>query len=219
MRIPFTAEQFLDVFARYNQAIWPTQLGAYALGLGAVVLALRGGRSAAWAVPALLAAAWAFVGAAYHLVFFSSVNSAAVAFGALFILQAGLFAEAAFRRRLSFVHPMTSRRILGLAIVAYAAIIYPILGTALGHAYPRSATFGVTPCPTTIFTFGVLFLASGPVPVRLIVIPFLWSLVGASAAVQLGIVEDLGLVVAGLLALTLPAWKRRGHLGAEPKGS
>jgi len=26
MRLPFTVEQFLEVFARYNDAIWPAQL-------------------------------------------------------------------------------------------------------------------------------------------------------------------------------------------------
>lgn len=33
MRFPFTVEQFLDVFARFNHAIWPGQIGAYALGI------------------------------------------------------------------------------------------------------------------------------------------------------------------------------------------
>jgi hypothetical protein len=40
MSLPFTVEQFLGVFSRYNEAIWPAQLVAYALGLAAVGLAL-----------------------------------------------------------------------------------------------------------------------------------------------------------------------------------
>lgn len=210
MGVPFTAEQFLDVFARFNVAIWPTQLGAYVLGLAAVLLAVRGGSLARSGVPALLAGAWAFVGAAYHLAFFSRLNPAATVFGVAFIVQALLLTEAAFRRRLSFGFYQTARALVGFAFVAYAAIAYPLLAASSGHAYPRTPMFGVTPCPTTIFTFGVLLLANGPVPVWLLVIPFLWSLVGVSAAVQLGIREDLGLVVAGVVGTALLAWRRAG---------
>ena len=120
-------------------------------------------------------------------------------------MQAVLFAEAALRERVAFGATPSFRAVLGLALVAYAAVVYPIVGALLGHSYPRAATFGVTPCPTAIFTFGMLLLSKGPVPVRLLVIPFLWSLVGVSAALQLGIREDLGLVVAGVAGVALLA--------------
>lgn len=31
--LPFTREQFLAVFVAYNEAVWPTQVLAYSLGL------------------------------------------------------------------------------------------------------------------------------------------------------------------------------------------
>ncbi len=34
--LPFTLEQFLNVFATYNKAIWPAQILAYVLGAVAV---------------------------------------------------------------------------------------------------------------------------------------------------------------------------------------
>ena len=46
--------------------------------------------------------------------------------------------------------------------------------------------FGVAPCPTTIFTIGMLLLARGGWVVWLSIIPLLWSLVGLAAALQLG---------------------------------
>jgi hypothetical protein len=63
--------------------------------------------------------------------------------------------------------------------------------------------FGVAPCPTTIFTFGILLWATKPVPGYLLVIPFLWSIVGMSAALNLQVPQDYGLVVAGVLGTTL----------------
>ena len=37
MQIPFTAQQFFEVIARYNQAVWPAPLLLHALALLAVV--------------------------------------------------------------------------------------------------------------------------------------------------------------------------------------
>lgn len=211
MELPFTIEEFLDVFARMNAALWPAQVGAYLLGAAALFLALRGGDLAGRAVPALLAGAWGFVGAVYHLVFFAVINPAAWLFGAAFLVQAVLFWDAAARRRLTFGWTRSARAILGLAAVAYAGVLYPLLGAALGRAWPRAPVFGVAPCPTTIFTFGILLLARGRVPVRLLVVPFLWALVGASAALHLDVREDLGLVVSGVLATALLLLSRRSR--------
>lgn len=48
----------------------------------------------------------------------------------------------------------------------------PSLGVAIGHTYPAQPTFGL-PCPTTIFTFGLLLWVRPPVPWSLLVIPVL----------------------------------------------
>ncbi len=39
--IPFTADQFLEVFERYNSAVWPAQLFLYAVGILAICMALQ----------------------------------------------------------------------------------------------------------------------------------------------------------------------------------
>jgi hypothetical protein len=44
--LPFTTEEFFEVFARYNAAIWPAQIGAAGLGLLALILLLRQGSAA-----------------------------------------------------------------------------------------------------------------------------------------------------------------------------
>ncbi len=82
----------------------------------------------------------------------------------------------------------------------YALVIYPLVGRLAGHAYPRIPTFGL-PCPTTIFTLGMLLLARRPVPWSLFVIPIGWSFVGAVAALELGVPQDLALPAAALIAL------------------
>lgn len=215
MALPFTVEQFLSVFERYNRAIGPAPLVAYVLGIAALALACRGGGGASRLVLAILAALWAFNGAGYHLSFFRAVNPIATAFGIAFLAQAALFAFAAARAEpLPFRFRPGARQALALAFAAYALVAYPLLGMAAGHAYPRAPMFGVAPCPTTIFTFALLLLADARVPAWLYGIPFLWSLLGVSAAAQLGILEDYGLAVAGIVGAAILALGHRRAAGA-----
>ena len=92
--------------------------------------------------------------------------------------------------------------------MAYAAIAYPLIGVATGHRYPEMPMFGVTPCPVTIFTFGMLLLTMRPVPRWLLVIPFVWSLIGGSAAILLNVPQDWLLLVSGFIAVTIDVFPR-----------
>ena len=69
-------------------------------------------------------------------------------------------------------------------MIVYAMLLYPAIGALAGQSYPAVPVFGVAPCPLVIFTFGVLLLAD-PLPLRLLIVPLLWSLVGGSAALLL----------------------------------
>jgi hypothetical protein len=71
------------------------------------------------------------------------------------------------------------------------------------------------PCPTTIFTIGLLFWVARPLPLRLLVIPLLWAFVGSSAVILLGVVQDVGLLASGLLGLFLLRSARGGELVEE----
>ena len=63
--------------------------------------------------------------------------------------------------------------------------------------------FGITPCPVTLFTFGLFLLTIEPIPRRLLVIPVIWSLIGGSAAFKLGIAQDWPLFVSGVTVFVL----------------
>ncbi|MEP6908603.1 MAG: DUF6064 family protein [Pseudoxanthomonas sp.] len=94
-------------------------------------------------------------------------------------------------------------RLDGWTLVAYASIGYPLLGQMFGHGYPAMPMFGITPCPVTIFTFGLFLLTTEPVPRRLLVIPVVWSVIGGSAAFLLSIPQDWPLLVSGVTVLVL----------------
>ena len=208
--IPFTIEQFFDVFEKYNTAIWPAQLVAYALGIAAIVLAIRDTAARGRLVSAILALSWAWMGVFYHLVHFSRVNPAARIFGALFIVQGIVFVVfGCVLTKLRFRFVAKPIPIVGALLILYAMALYPLIGRMFGHAYPRCPIFGIAPCPSTIFTFGILLWASRRVPLYVVIIPFLWSLVSMSAAVNLHVPQDYGLGVAGILGTILLAIRNR----------
>ena len=130
---------------------------------------------------ALLALLWVWMALAYHVAFFAAINPAARAFGSVFLLGAGWMAwVGVLRSRLRFNGVHGLRGAIGLALIVFALLVYPALGSLLGHRYPAGPTFGV-PCPTTIFTIGVLLLGAAPVPRSLFVVPVLWAMVGSLA--------------------------------------
>lgn len=63
----FTVEQFLGMFERYNDAIWPMQIVVYGVGLIIVGLLCSRWRHAGRAVLLILAAMWTWLGAVFML--------------------------------------------------------------------------------------------------------------------------------------------------------
>ncbi|MCW5899526.1 MAG: hypothetical protein KIT10_09680 [Flavobacteriales bacterium] len=206
MDLPFTPEQFFDVFARYNTAVWPAQVLWNLLALVAIALVFRRGTGPV--IATILAALWLWMGIAYHWAFFAGINKVAYGFGALFVVQGLLFlVHGARRRRLSFARPNGVRGIAGGLLMTYGLLVYPLLGHSLGHTYPQAPTFGL-PCPTTIFTLGLLLWTTSAPRWWLLLIPLLWSLIGTMAAFKLGVREDIGLLVAGIAFVGL-GFRRR----------
>jgi hypothetical protein len=215
MALPFTAEQFFRTFELYNTVIWPIQIIVYVLAGGAVVLSLFRSRYADITIGGILAVMWFWVGIVYHVLFFAAINPAAPLFGVLFIVQGALLQwEGVLRKRLSFHLRPDATGALGALLVVYAMALYPLISHLTGHGYPRSPTFGVTPCPLVIFTLGLLLWTRRPVPKHLLAVPVFWALAGTFAALALGVYEDLGLTVAALVAV--PAIARKG--GRLPAG-
>ena len=154
--LPFGRQEFLEVFGRYNIAVWPAQLLLYAVALVIVALILRRERRSV--VVALLATLWLWTGVVYHLLFFSEINPAARYFGIAFIAQAVLLLATDRRQTASGEWGTPIARSTGKVLIAYALVGYPLIGSLAGQTYPTVVTLGL-PCPTTIFTIGVLLIA------------------------------------------------------------
>jgi hypothetical protein len=215
MNLPFSLADFLNVFKNYNQSIFPLQIVFYLVAFLCIYLLFTRNKSATRLISITLAFLWLWMGIVYHIIFFSEINTAAYIFGGLFILQGIMFTGCGLiRKKLSFEYTKSIYNYVGLIFLLYALIIYPVLGTFLGHAYPYSPTFGL-PCPTTIFTFGILLFTNNKMPWHLLIIPLLWSIVGFTAALKLTIYEDSGLIIAGVTAFSLLLINNRKYFVKE----
>ncbi len=200
MNPPFTAEQFMNIFREYNISVWPMQIVFHLIGFLIIVFAFWKFRISNVVTNFLLAFLWLWMGIVYQLLFFTAINTAAYLFGALFIIQGLLFIYfGIIKKSVSFKVEDNINFTAGLVLIIYAFAIYPLLGILFGHHFPFSPTFGL-PCPTTIFTLGILLWSDKRLPLPIIIIPVIWSLIGFTAVVNFGIMEDTGLLIAGILA-------------------
>lgn len=206
MNIPFTPEQFFAVFRTYNEALWPAQIVLLALAVTAIALIALQRSWSSVGVSAILALLWGWLGLAYHLAFFTAINPLAYVFSGVSVAGAVVFAwQGVVRRTLTFRFARNWRTVAGVCLVVFALILYPAWSAYAGHSYPALPTFGL-PCPTTIFTIGILALLVAPYPRSPFVVPVLWCMVGVQGAFLLDVPEDLGLLVAGLIGAILMLW-------------
>jgi hypothetical protein len=141
--MPFNTQQFLDVFARYNETVFPAQILFLIAALVAIRLAGNGDIASSKTVAVILSFLWLWMGVIYHWVFFSDSNSLALVFGGFFVLQSViLFYAGCVQRHLLFHQRSGARSLIGTLFIFYALLIYPIIGMSGGHSYPYSPTLG-----------------------------------------------------------------------------
>ena len=203
MKIPFTSAEFYGVFSAYNTAVWPMQLPLLALGVLAVVLLVRQNKNASVGISAILTFLWVWQALGYHVAFFTAINPLAYVFAAVCMAgAAAIFWLGVVRRTLIFKATSGWRTGAGLASIIFAVFIYPAWTYLVGHRYPAFPTFGL-PCPTTLFTIGLLAFLVKPYPRSVFLAPVLWCFVGSQAAFVFDVTADLGLIIAGILGVLL----------------
>jgi len=209
MKLPFSVEQFLEAFKNYNQSVYPMQIVFYLLAATVILLSIKKIANADRIINVILSFFWLWMGIVYHLFYFAQINKAAYLFGGIFILQGLLFFYyGVLNSKLSYKFRFDKLGWAGALIITFTLIIYPFLGYVFGHSYPASPTFGL-PCPTTIFTFGILMWFDKKMPLSILIIPFIWSIIGFFAALKLGVHEDIGLLIAGILGIIMIALRNK----------
>ena len=125
-------------------------------------------------------------------------------FALLFILQAGIFIyEGVYRNRMIFLFRPDVFGLAGAMLIIYGIFGYQAIEYLLGRGYPLILSFGLFPCPTVIFSLGILLWTLKKFPAYILIFPVLNALCGFLPAFMIGIIEDIGLIISGLLMLIL----------------
>lgn len=207
----FSARTYYRMFELYHAQVWPFHVIAIA-SVVAILVSLR--REDGWAqrtIAGLLAVWWLWVGFAFHLGRYSTINWAAKYFAAMFVSQGLLLVwYGIVRGRLRFVvsRSVGDRMAVGLLVVS--AVLEPIAGRLAGRTWSQVELVGVTPDPTAVAALALLALATPRSPRALLVIPFTWCVIGGATLWALGSAEAWVVFLSGLLGLVL-ALSHRAH--------
>ncbi len=203
----FQIDAFLALLAGYNEHIWPLQIVACLLGILSVYLAVRTFKHSSKMISTVLSFFWLWTGLVFCILYWGPSYTPAYPFGVLWIAQGIFFlVSGVLRSDVSFKFRSGPYSVLGLVFILYGLAGYQVFGYFIGHRYPIFFAPGLVPCPTNAFTIGVLLLTDNKLPKYMTIIPFLWSLSGV-VPVSKGILEDIGMIVFGVLGVVL-IWMR-----------
>jgi hypothetical protein len=200
--LSFSLEEFLMILERYNLIVWPMQILAYFFGILALVFVFKKNKYSNQIILTVLSLYWLWNGIIFCPIFWAPTYNFAYLFAAFCIIQGILFIIAIFKCNISFGLYSNLYTIIGIVFIIYAMVGYLIFGYFLGHVYPKFFPFGLVPCPTTILTFGLFLLTDKKVPRYYLIVPFIIALGGFLAAYK-GVLEDIGLIIAGFLGTYL----------------
>jgi hypothetical protein len=214
-----TVEQFFDIFRAYNESVWPAPIAWTILALAAVYVAIRRSTASSRLIALFLGGIWLWSGIVYQILHHAPHNPVAYVFGAFFVVQAALFLVfGVVKQEFAFAPRMDTFGFVGALLIFYSLVVYPIIGYFLGHRYPAAPTFGV-PCPTTIFTFGILLWTEGRIRWQVLVVPVLWAVLAVGAALNWGVLEDAMMPVAAVVATTMLIRRNRRLRTVRPSQS
>ena len=198
----FSPRTYYRLIERYNEAVWPGQLAALALGTVILVLLGRPALQRRWVASGSVALAWAFVAGAFLGKRYATINWAAIYFAGAFAIEAVLLLRATFRARADFAGK------LGVGLFVFSLVIYPLLAPLLGRGWRQSETFGVMPDPTALATLGLLLMAEQPRPWWTLSVPLLWCLVSGATLWAMGSPEVWILVSVAMVVLVAHRLRR-----------
>jgi len=200
---------FLAMFDRANALAWPAQVIWYLAAVAIVGLAWWPVRRSSQWICMLAAAYFAWIGIAYFAWLTPGMNLSWL-WAAVFTLQAVLLVVAGVARSDLVIRPRRDlASALGALLIGYALALYPLIGLLGGHPLHTLPVFGLAPCPTVTFFFGLLLWARPPAPKYLLPLPLAWALVAAPPDIARGVTADYGMLVAALITAGVIIWRDR----------
>ncbi len=207
------ADLFFQFMTKYNTAIWPMQIVFYVLSALCIYTSLHKLKYSDIINIVILSSLWIWNGAITLLVYFTSFHDQYYLWGPIWIAQGVLISyHGIIKKQIRFKLKKDVYSFIGLTFIAYALILYPLIGAWLGHPFPKGPIFGAAPCPTVIFTFSLFLFSENRVNPYLLYFPLLWALMSLYPIIGMGIYADIGEIVAAIIAFALILKKNKNIL-------
>lgn len=197
----FSERVYWRLFELQNEALWPAQIAAIALGLLLVLVPIYPRPWRVRAALVLLAAAIAFAGSSFLLGRYAAINWAAEQAGWMFLVEAGLLLLFAMRSPLlAFATPRVAT--VGAGIVLYAVLLHPLVASLAGRPLVMAEVFALAPDPSAMAVLGFLAAAGNGSGVWMLRLPpLLWLFASAATLAVMGRWEAALPIVTSLAAL------------------
>jgi len=199
-----STETWWNQIGTYNNAIFPMQI---IIMIVAIILTYflfaKPGTKTNKLMKAYLAFTFAWNGIIFFLIFGKELPG--IFLGApLFIIVAILFAWDIFGNKTQLRFPDIKWQRYLMMFWILLAFLYPLIGLAFGHYYPKTCIFGVMPCPTTVFALALLVAAIPKVDKKVYVLLLVWALPAFGKCLgALNLYEDCVLFWTGIYALIM----------------
>jgi len=204
--LDITLQELLDSFAQYNEAIWPFQFLAIALSLIGLFYAFKKSKTSDWVIIGIMILFYLWNAFGFWLPMALDGYTTGYVFISIFVFQSGYLLYSGIKKRLSFQFHNSSSGIIGLVIIAYGLIFYPVVGLLVGRQYPALIFSPFCPCILNIYVMGMFLLTDKPMPRCLVMTPFVWGIIGFFF-VTMGLTEDIVLILVNILGAIL-VWSR-----------
>ena len=128
-------QAFYDIFFRYHSALWPMIIITYILGLLIIFLTIRRLEHSSQIISVILAFLWIWVGIFFFLIYGYRVNPTLyLVSGILYCIQSVLFLfYGVYKNSFSFRIEKNGYAIVGMSMIVYALIIYPLIEIFRGN--------------------------------------------------------------------------------------
>lgn len=202
----FAPDTYWRQFELQNTSLWPFQLllPVLLLTLAAAIVvgpSKRSEMAIRWGF-AGLAVCWGFVAWSFLWQRYAPINWAAQAFAVGFVAQAlgllGVASVPGFRAT-----PRFGRRLCALVLIAWAALLHPLLAPAFERPLSQAELFGVAPDPTAVATLGWLLWTEARSRARRMMLWMLQALALAWCAISAATLWTMGSPQAGVMLVAV----------------
>ncbi len=205
------AEKWWSQISIYNEAIFPMQIAVLAIAFVLTCfLFAKPGPKINKMMKAYLSFIFAWNGIVFFLIFGKELPGKFLGIP-LFVLLAILMAWDIHADKIQLKLPETSWQKYLTAILILCSFLYPLIGYIFGHYYPEACTFGVMPCPTTVFALALLAAAIPEVVKKVYILLLLWALPAFGKCLgAMDLYEDCILFWVGVYAMIMliKSWKK-----------